>query len=126
MNSRPTVDDVRDTVHDLTETTGRAPSVIAVAQRLGLANTTFRRNYPEITTELQQQRQQKTVSDQAAVDRFTQVRDDNVKLRSRNRELIDHLNLAIANIQRLTVENDELRRQLEAAANVTTIRPTRP
>ena len=47
------------------------------------------------------------------------------KLRQRNQDLHENLELAIAAIQRLTLENHSLRQQLEAARAVTPIRPGR-
>jgi hypothetical protein len=38
-----------------------------------------------------------------------------------NHELAEHLELAVANIQRLTLENHRLRQQLETATKVTHI-----
>jgi hypothetical protein len=35
--------------------TGRQPAVLALARQLGLANTTFRRNFPDITADLASQ-----------------------------------------------------------------------
>jgi hypothetical protein len=46
-------------------------------------------------------------------------------LRRDNHDLPEHLELAIANIQRLTIDNQALRQALEAARNVTRL-PTRP
>lgn len=123
MNSRsdlPAVADVRLAIKDLAGETGRPPTALAVARRLGLPNTTFRRNYPDITAELRL-RSASTASgplrDPAA--RFDQIRGENEKLRRANRELSEHLELAIAHIQRLTVDNHRLLQQLELASNVT-------
>jgi hypothetical protein len=49
--------------------------------------------------------------------------DSEIKLRQRNRDLPENLELAIAAIQRLTLQNRSLREQLEAALAVTPIRP---
>ncbi|GAA1409789.1 hypothetical protein [Oerskovia paurometabola] len=37
---------------DWAKTNGRAPSVLAVARAVGLSNTTFRRNFPEVVVEI--------------------------------------------------------------------------
>jgi hypothetical protein len=99
----PTIQEVRTVIAELTEVTGKAPAVLAVARRLGLANTTFRRNFPDIADELQGKRQA-TASAHAGVtaDRFGQLKHDNEKLRRDNHQLNEHLDLACANIQRLT------------------------
>jgi regulator of replication initiation timing len=39
-------------------------------------------------------------------------------LRRANRDLTDHLHLAVANIQRLTLDNRQLRRELHTATNI--------
>ncbi|MFJ2377141.1 hypothetical protein ACIOZL_31090 [Streptomyces sp. NPDC087769] len=52
----PSRADVSAAVDALTAETGRAPSVLALATRLGLANTTFRRNFPTICAELTRSR----------------------------------------------------------------------
>jgi hypothetical protein len=49
---RDAITDVHAAIDSLTSETGRRPSVLALATRLGLANTTFRRNYPDICAEL--------------------------------------------------------------------------
>ena len=54
-----------------------------------------------------------------------QLVQDNAKLRGDNRDLAEHLELAIANIQRLTIDNQALREAREAARNVTRL-PTKP
>lgn len=48
---------------------------------------------------------------------------DSNKLRQDNHDLREHLDMAAANIQRLALENQQLRRQLEAATKVTRIGP---
>ena len=123
----PTVDDIRLAIHDLTEATGKPPTVLVLASRLGLSNTTFRRHFPDITADLKQRRSCDPASAADAVSRFDELKRDNAALRRENRQLREHLDLAVANIQRLTLENHRLRQQLEAAANVATVgqRPPR-
>jgi DNA-binding transcriptional regulator YhcF (GntR family) len=122
MNSRrPRSAEVRAMIHQITESAGRPPSVLAVAAALGLSNTTFRRNYPELVTELQDQRRQSGTSTTHtdATDRYDRLRRDNAVLRSRNSELTNQLELAAATIQRLAIENEQLRHQLEEASRIT-------
>jgi hypothetical protein len=103
------------------ERTGRQLAVLALARRLGLANTTFRRNFPDIASELAHQaaagRQQAT----PAPGGYQQLQESGARLRQENRRLREELELAAAVIQRITVENQRLREQLETAAKVTTI-----
>jgi ribosomal protein S12 methylthiotransferase accessory factor YcaO len=117
----PTVEDVQLVIEDLADATGKPPTVVAVADRFGLANTTFRRSFPDIAAALKQQRATSPASTETAISRFDQLKLDNDKLRRNNHELREHLELAVANIQRLTLENHRLRRQLEASTKVTRI-----
>jgi hypothetical protein len=118
----PSHDDVQLAIKQLTETTGKPPAVLALARHLGLANTTFRRHFPDITTELTQQRSPAPAgSDPVAASRFEKIQRENTELRRARRELAEHLELAIANIQRLTLDNHHLRQQLHAATKITHI-----
>lgn len=93
------------------DTTGRHPSVLALATRLGLANTTFRRYFPDIVHELGAT--PAPPSDQARDStRYAQLKQDNAALRRDNQDLAEHLDLTIAHIQRLTLEANQLRQQL--------------
>jgi hypothetical protein len=75
-----------------------------------LANTTFRRHFPDLTAELRQQwSAEPSPTDPAAVSRFEQLKRDNDTLRREKQDLAEHLQLAVANIQRLTLENQQLR-----------------
>lgn len=99
--------------------TGRVPSVLTLARHLGLANTTFRRRYPDIVVRLR-------TSPLTAPDiEPRQVDSDVTRLRQRNRELSDTLALAVSSIQRLSIDNRSLRQQLEEATAVTHL-PRRP
>lgn len=118
----PSVEDVQLAIKELTEATGKPPTVLALASRFGLANTTFRRNFPDITAALKYQPATDPASSaEAAIGRFDQLKVVNDKLRRDNHELREHLDLATANIQRLTLENHRLRQQLEAAGKITRI-----
>jgi hypothetical protein len=57
----------------------------------------------------------------AAAGRFEKIQRENAELRRAKLELTEHLDLAIANIQRLTLDNHYLRQQLHAATKVTHI-----
>jgi argininosuccinate lyase len=85
-----------------------------------VANTTFRRNFPEIAADLASQ----AASRQQAPpppSRHDQLQELSARLRQDNRQLRDQLELAAAVIQRITLENQRLREQLEAASNITTL-----
>jgi hypothetical protein len=101
--------------------------VLALAHQLGLANTTFRRHFPDIARELGQIRRTPTPehTSSAARNPCTKLQERNAKLGRDNAALTEHLELAIANIQRLTLETHQLREQLEAATKITRIKPQR-
>lgn len=124
----PHDDQVHAALEHLTQTAGRPPTVLALARHLGLANTTFRRNFPDITAHLtRRQSQSAPRTDPAGTSQFEQLKRDNGALRRTNHELTEHLELAIANIQRLTLDNHRLRHALENAGKVTRIASaTRP
>ena len=115
----PTPQAVRTAITELTAMLGKPPSALAVAQKLGIPNTTFRRAFPEIAAELQLTRTSRPSQDPADINRFDQLKLDNAKLRADNRELSAHLDLAAANIQRLTLANHHLAQQLKAEAQIT-------
>ncbi|MET8358888.1 hypothetical protein [Micromonospora sp. NPDC005171] len=100
-------------------TTGRRPSVLALAQRLSLPNTTLRRRFPAICAELAPGRTTPDASPEIDVDAVTNLRHDNARLRRDNHNLVANLEVALANIQQLTLEVRQLREALEYARNVT-------
>jgi hypothetical protein len=104
-------------------TDGRRPSVVALARRVGLTNATFWRHFPRIARDVADRRRAAPppTPPTASADRGTDPRIEHAQLRRDNRTLTDQLELAIANIQRLSLENHELRRELEHARNVSRI-----
>jgi hypothetical protein len=122
----PSEDTVLKAVQEVTDQAaelGRRPSVLAVARRVGLSNTTFRRNFPEIARQLGEARRNGTAATAGAGDdqRRLSLQECNATLRRHNTELTEHLELATANIMRLTLENKRLREDLQAATKVTRI-----
>jgi pantothenate synthetase len=116
----PSEQAVRDALIDLradAETTGRHPSVLALAARVGLPNTTFRRRYPSICAELAHAPRRAVASANATATAYEKLA--HASLRQDHNALAEHLELAIANIQRLTLDNHELRQALEATLSVT-------
>ncbi|MFI1759270.1 hypothetical protein [Streptomyces sp. NPDC020571] len=118
----PSRADVRAAVDALTEETGRTPSVLALATRLGLANTTFRRNFPDVCTNLAAA---KAPGGTNGTDLYTEMKADNARLRRDKRDLAVQLEVAVAVIQRLSVDNERLRAALHEARAVTPL-PRRP
>ncbi len=124
----PSQQAVRDALADLraeAETTGRHPSVLALAARVGLPNTTFRRRYPDICAELSAAPQPPGSSTTTTTTAYEKLAHAHARLRQDHHALSEHLELAIANIQRLTLDNDALRSTLEATRSVSRL-PDRP
>jgi AcrR family transcriptional regulator len=108
-----------------TEAAGKRPTVSELARRLGLTNATFWRHFPEIAADI--------AADIAALRRSTRAARPEpadshaariAALTRDNQDLRANLALAIANIQRLTVENQQLREKLEQQTKIVHI-PTR-
>jgi transposase-like protein len=108
---------------DLAREHGTRPSVLALARQFGLANTTFRRHFPDCARQVAGFRNTPPSGStgQPGTSRYDQLIARNARLRRANRNLADHLAIAAANIQRLTLENQRLRRELEASAKVSRI-----
>ncbi|MGW2964087.1 hypothetical protein ACWDGI_37280 [Streptomyces sp. NPDC001220] len=105
--------------------TSTAPSVLMLARRLGLTNTTFRRRYPEIAREIADHRAAPTALRSGPTEHDRLVA-RNAKLRRRNRELSTQLALAAAHIQHLALRNEKLQEALKSAANVTSLNSRPP
>jgi hypothetical protein len=108
---------------------GKRPSVLGLATRLGLTNTTFRRHFPDLAREISTARA--TPTRPARTQRGPSPHDAlvarNAKLRRANHTLTGQLRLAAAQIQRLGLDNARLRRELQDSSNITRIdRPDRP
>lgn len=111
------------------EANGKRPSVLGLASRLGLTNTTFRRHFPDLAREISDTRTQQPTS--AGTDKQPNPYDilvaRNAKLRRTNRILTTNIQLAVTQIKHLGVDNARLREALETKNNVTHIdRPDRP
>jgi hypothetical protein len=105
---------------------GPRPTVLALARNLGLANATFWRHYHDIATEL---RQHAVRGNQNAAVRHQNPRpgqngelaSQNAALRRERDHLASQLEAALSHLRRLTIDNAELRRELETALAVTHI-----
>lgn len=97
-----------------------APSVLMLARRLGLTNTTLRRRYPEIAREIADHRAAPTTLRSGPTEHDRLVA-RNAKLRRCNRELTAQLALAAAQVQHLALANKRLTEALEAQSNITRI-----
>ncbi len=96
--------------------------MLALAAKLDLSNTTFRRHFPELAKQVAAARsnpKRRDTHDKPSPYEVLVAR--NAKLRRANRTLTDNLQFAAAQIQRLAVDNARLREALETSANVTRI-----
>ncbi|MGW5152453.1 hypothetical protein [Rhodococcus koreensis] len=102
---------------------GRRPSVLALAARLGLSNTTFRRHFPELAKEISTVRSDPApqTGDETRPSPYDVLVARNAKLRRANRSLTENLRFAAAQIQRLALDNASLREALESRSNITHI-----
>ncbi|MDV6270818.1 hypothetical protein [Rhodococcus globerulus] len=102
---------------------GVLPSVLALARRLGIANTTLRRNFPEVVDALSGRRQtaRNRSTRNAPTTHIDALALENQQLRTRNRELTEHIALASSQIQQLSREAHQLRAELHQRTAVTTI-----
>ncbi|MFJ5104866.1 hypothetical protein [Streptomyces sp. NPDC088554] len=122
----PSEEQVRQALAECTaeaEATGRQPTVLGLARQLGLANATFWRHFPDIAEEVREAARSHRPAGPGArgADHYGELLKKNAALRRANTELAEHLALAVANIQRLTLENHQLRQELEATAKVTVL-----
>ncbi|MGC0367085.1 transposase-like protein [Rhodococcus sp. 27YEA15] len=102
---------------------GVLPSVLALARRLGIANTTLRRNFPEAVEVLTKHRQadRGTPTPAEPTSHLQNLELENRKLRTRNRELTEQIALASSQIQQLSLEAHHLRVELHQRTAITTI-----
>ena len=114
----PTAETVAEALQDLarqTKFTGRRLSVSGLARHLGLPNTTLRRHYPDVIDEM---RAAAAPNHPGRTSHDEEPRQTMNRLRNENRYLRTHLDIAIAHIQRLTIENDHLLRQAETSSRI--------
>lgn len=124
----PTPDQARqalDKVLARADLDGRRPSVLAVARELGLPNSTFRRAFPDIAGEVGNARRTPKVEspESPAATEHAKLLARNATLRRDNQRLSEHLDLAIANVVRLTLTVRQLQGELEAVSGVSRISP---
>lgn len=89
-----------------------------LARQLGLANSTFWRHFPEIAQAVADENRVTSRAAQAAPAKAPRASDPNGALRKENATLRDQIELAVAHIQRLTIDNQTLRDQLEIQTNI--------
>ena len=89
-----------------------------LSRQLGLANSTFWRHFPEIAQEVADENRVVFRAAQATPANAPRASDPDGALRKENATLRDQIELAIAQIQRLTIDKQALRDQLEAQTNI--------
>lgn len=124
----PTTEEIARRVEELTTSNGRPPAVIALARDLQLSNATFWRHFPSIA---------QSVADAGRAFRQTGHMDPPLNPASNTKSspgeqpptsprlagLQTDLQAAAREIQRLTLENETLRAQLQDVTSVLPIRP---
>ncbi|MFF8643236.1 hypothetical protein [Streptomyces sp. NPDC015345] len=110
---------------EICQQTNTKPSVLRLARRLGLSNTTFRRRFPDIARELGALRSASVIPADGPSEHDRLIA-RNAKLRRRNQELVSRLALAVAQLQHLAMTNERLREALENASKITSIHGKRP
>lgn len=99
---------------------GTRPSVLTLALKVGLSNTTFRRRFPDVAREIAEHRRPPAHSPlSTGPSPYDTLVARNAKLRRANHELRAQLKLAAAQIQYLAMHNAALQAGLEANAKVT-------
>ncbi len=97
--------------------TGQRATVTALAKLLNLSNATFWRYFPDKAREIAAHgRAERT--EPKATNKIQQMEEQLAALKRANRDTVAHLQIAVANIQRLTIENQQLRDRLESLSNV--------
>ncbi|OEJ22966.1 hypothetical protein AR457_37795 [Streptomyces agglomeratus] len=102
---------------------GTRPSVLALAAKFDLSNTTFRRHFPDLAKDVSTARSRPAPHPTAETrpSPYEVLAARNAKPRRANRTLTENLQFAAAQIQRLAVDNARLHEALEAASNITHI-----
>jgi hypothetical protein len=127
--SLPSDEEVRHAKTELlaeAHASGTRPTVVALARRLGLTNPTFWRHFPDTAREiayLGRTPPATTPTADSTAGRIHELEKRNADLHRANQNLTEHLELAVANIQRLALDNHRLQQELEAAAKVTQLGP---
>lgn len=107
------------------EQPAKPPTVVAVADRLGLTNATFWRHFPDLCQEIADARR-RAVGTQPVPNRSPDDVDQRTilaRLRDNNSRLERELEVAAAEVQRLTLENRALIAHAQQASKVIPISP---
>lgn len=129
----PTDEDVTAALHALltdAASHGVRPTVLTLARRLGLSNTTFWRHFPDTARQVRIAAHpalpDTEIDDPPAPAAAANGAQHMVALSRENQRLCEQLEQASAHIARLTLTNHRLVEELEAATRVTPLFPARP
>lgn len=117
----PSPDQIAAAIASETERSGRPPAALAVASRLGMSNATFWRHFPRVAQDLADARRDANRRAQRVLetDSRPHLAATIAGLRTENADLQNDIKVAAAEVQRLTLENHDLRTQLEQVARIT-------
>jgi AcrR family transcriptional regulator len=107
---------------------GAKPSVLALARHLGLSNATFWRHFRDIATEVRHAASVSTAQaggENLQRDRAGELASQNAGLRRDRDRLAGQLEAVLGHLRRLTIDNAQLRHDLEAARRITRLDPGR-
>ncbi len=121
----PTNAEVLHALAELRKDSTRPGTVRGLAEHLGLTNSTFWRWFPAIAQDIADQRRTIARAKRAEPSETARRADSERALRAENATLRDQIDLAVAHIQRLTLENHTLRAQMEDRAQIARL-PPRP
>lgn len=121
----PEVAEVLRVVHDLETRDGAPPPVTAVAAELNLSNATFWRHFPQAAQTIADARRssRRRVREALPETAGSPATNTTSQRAAHAASLQADLVAAAAQIQRLTLENQELRAQLTAARSLLVLRP---
>ncbi len=103
---------------------GPRPTVLALARKLGLTNTTFWRHYHDMAVELRRhgaQALQAVPAPDQNLGKASELASQNAALRRERDHLASQLEAALSHLRRLTTDNAELRSELESVRAITSI-----
>ncbi|MBA74085.1 MAG: hypothetical protein CMO30_02175 [Tistrella sp.] len=116
--SLPTVAQIDDALTVLRSGSDRPVSTSGLAAHLGLSNATFWRHFPAIAQRVSDERRAALRGPKRSVSEAEPRGDAEAKLRRDIAALRGQLDLAVAHIQRLTLENEALRSRAESHSNI--------
>jgi AcrR family transcriptional regulator len=116
----PDVADALDALLTETAADGTRATVVELARRVGLTNSTFWRHFPDTAQQLRDASSGAAAASPGAAvaHRYAELAQRAAGLAGDNAQLREHLDLAAAHIARLTLDNHRLTRELEAATGV--------